>query len=97
MEFRTMLSLLMLLTCLVVRPAYASSLDSASQLTPNEIHEAREVANRVKTGRRGYTPNSDGSQLLNSQQVASRAIFKAEGKGFEPSTPCGAPVLQTGR
>ena len=30
-----------------------------------------------------------------NRALASRVSFTAEGKGFEPSTPCGAPVLQT--
>ena len=60
------------------------------------MQRKREVADRVRAEGRGDPPNGDGSQLLTTEQVASRVFPKAEGKGFEPSTPCGAPHFECG-
>ena len=44
-----------------------------------------------------YSENEVGSQPLVSQAVASRVSSEAEGMGFEPTTPCGAPDFESGR
>ncbi len=38
----------------------------------------------------------DDSQVVLPTLLASRVSFAAEGKGFEPSTPCGAPHFECG-
>jgi hypothetical protein len=41
--------------------------------------------------------NATGSQALTDLGLASRVSFQAEGMGFEPTTPCGAPDFESGR
>jgi hypothetical protein len=41
--------------------------------------------------------NKCGSQALMNQVLASRVSFQAEGMGFEPTTPFGAPDFESGR
>jgi len=82
MNIGSVFTLLCLFSCLVGHPIHASRLKLTSEVMPNELSGPREVADRVKSGRRGYTPKSDGSQLLTSQQVASRVFPQAEGKGL---------------
>ena len=54
------------------------------------------VADRDKRGTRGEAANNNGPQTPMYKALASRGSFQAEGKGFEPSTPCGAPTFQAG-
>ncbi len=46
---------------------------------------------------RAVPQNRAGSQVLIDKQLASRVSFLAEGMGFEPTTPCGAPDFESGR
>ena len=46
------------------------------------MQRKREVADRVRAEGRGDPPNGDGSQLLTSEQFASRVFPQAEGKGL---------------
>ncbi len=55
------------------------------------------AADRDKTGTNGIRKNNAGSQMVTTKPLASRVSFTAEGTGFEPATPCGAPHFQCGR
>jgi hypothetical protein len=57
----------------------------------------RAAANRDKTGTNADAENSTGSQVVGIQPLASRVSFKAEGKGFEPSTGFPAPDFESER
>ena len=50
-----------------------------------------------KTGTTGGQENEAGSQVLAVSSLTSPVSFQAEGTGFEPATPCGAPHFQCGR
>ena len=54
-----------------------------------------EIGNRDKTGTNGVPRNTAGSQTLVEQALTSLVLFKAEGKGLEPSTPCGATDFES--
>jgi hypothetical protein len=56
-----------------------------------------EVADRDKTGTSVLPRNSEGSQMLDCQAVASLVFLQAEGTRFELATPFGAPHFQCGR
>ena len=56
-----------------------------------------QVSDRDKTGTESPSENSQSSQKLTIQALASPKIFQAEGKGFEPSTGCPAPDFESGR
>ena len=50
-----------------------------------------------KTWTTAGSENTIGSQALNYSGLTSRVSFQAEGMGFEPTTPCGAPDFESGR
>ena len=54
-----------------------------------------EVTHRDKTGTNAVPRNTAGSQTLVEQALASLVFLKAEGKGLEPSTPCGATDFES--
>jgi len=62
---------------------------------------ARSVANWCKPGStrdkqgRWEDPDSDGSGK--TKPLVFQGVYEAEGTGFEPATPCGAPHFQCGR
>jgi hypothetical protein len=47
-----------------------------------------------KTWTNGGPRNEAGSQAVDASGLASRVSFKAEGRGFEPPTPFGAPDFE---
>lgn len=53
------------------------------------------AADRDKTGTTAPWQNEASSQTVVDQQLASLAFTKAEGKGLEPSTPCGATDFES--
>lgn len=55
------------------------------------------AATLEKTWRNAGSKNEAGSQVLTEKHIASRVCPKAEGMGFEPTTPCGAPDFESGR
>ena len=60
------------------------------------IFPGAESANRDKSGTtRGFETANDSQVALN-KTLASRVSFAAEGTGFEPATPCGAPHFECG-
>jgi hypothetical protein len=58
---------------------------------------AGEFGDRDKTGTTACPGNDAGPQHLNYKEVASHVSFQAEGMGFEPTTPFGAPDFESGR
>ena len=54
-------------------------------------------ADRDKTGTTAAPKNSIGSQAVATQPLTSRVSLEAEGMGFEPTTPFGAPDFESGR
>jgi hypothetical protein len=53
------------------------------------------VTHRDKTGTNAVPRNTAGPQTLVEQALASLDLLKAEGKGLEPSTPCGATDFES--
>ena len=49
----------------------------------------------AKTWTTGVQEKEAGSQVLATASLTSPVSFQAEGKGFEPATPCGAPHFQS--
>lgn len=58
---------------------------------------AGQFGDRDKTGTTACPGNEAGPQLFSVKAVASRVSFQAEGMGFEPTTPFGAPDFESGR
>ena len=50
---------------------------------------------RDKTGTNRIPRNTAGSQMPSIPAFASLEVFQAEGKGLEPSTPCGATDFES--
>lgn len=68
---------------------------SASTASYLEPVEAR-CGHRDKTGTTGVQEKAKGSQGLVFSALTSRFSFQAEGTGFEPATPYGAPHFECG-
>ena len=66
--------------------SYAGRLASEAEFGP--LH---------KTGKSGRSRNSIGTQLFLEKDVGTISPFQAEGMGFEPTTPFGAPDFESGR
>ena len=49
----------------------------------------------AKTWTTGVQENEEGSQVPANSVLASPVSFRAEGKGFEPSTGCPAPDFES--
>ncbi len=56
-----------------------------------------EACDRDKTGTTARAANDSDAQVPAILQLAILVSFRAEGKGFEPSTPFGAPDFESGR
>ena len=54
-------------------------------------------ATRDKTGTSACQKYTSGSQLQARKQLTNLVYMEAEGMGFEPTTPCGAPDFESGR
>ena len=54
-----------------------------------------EIAYRDKSGTSEASRITAGSQTLGDQALTSLDLLKAEGKGLEPSTPCGATDFES--
>ncbi len=55
-----------------------------------------EVGERDKTRTSAGPENGKGAQWVKNKPNASRRSLEAEGRGFEPPTPCGAPDFESG-
>lgn len=60
----------------------------------NVLYSA-EFANRDETGTSGIPRLINRPQALKNQWPTSRSVYAAEGKGLEPSTPCGATDFES--
>jgi hypothetical protein len=52
-------------------------------------------ATRDKTGTSACQKYTSGPQLQARKQLGNRVSLEAEGMGFEPTTPCGAPDFES--
>lgn len=80
--------------------ALAAVVGSAASAPPSYaggLAPGGESATLDKTGTSGRTGNNVGPQLCVPEDVARRFSFRAEGMGFEPTTPFGAPDFESGR
>jgi hypothetical protein len=63
-------------------------------LTTASAGRSLEDSRRDKTGTTQGLPNNTASQTTAVQGLARRFSFSAEGMGFEPTTPFGAPDFE---
>lgn len=55
------------------------------------------VSHRDKTGTSGGQAENCCAQVAETKGFPNAVTFEAEGMGFEPTTPCGAPDFESGR
>jgi hypothetical protein len=77
-------------------PVVAPQLTSKSAVTaPDDEDSEAGDACRDKSWTNGAPENNVGSQVLVGKALASRVSLEAEGMGFEPTTPFGAPDFES--
>lgn len=86
---------LILVTVGIVMPL--SSGAPAAPIMSDNMAAPRAVTILDISGTSGGQENNDGSQTAGDSGFASCGSFQAEGMGFEPTTPCGAPDFESGR
>ena len=80
----------------VTPSSVAHTMSSTTAPAPTEVLMSQ-IAILDKNWTSTGSKNKAGSQALVTKQLASRVSFLAEGMGFEPTTPCGAPDFESGR
>src|SRR5438128_8898550 len=106
MEVNTMLKFVLMIILATAMAASGNSAAAASK--PAAIAEAGQAGAESLGFAVGFLPldktwtttgqeNEAGSQVLANSRLTSPVSFSAEGKGFEPSTPCGASDFESDR